>query len=127
MNRSGSTVLTITLVLLASAASNRVLAADSLELPPPKVRAWQTGLLRPDRLQHASLALSAGLAAGVLTREPVVALESAVSLGLLKESWDRRRGRFDLVDLAADGIGAGLAAVATAALKRWPAVKSVAS
>jgi hypothetical protein len=118
MNRSGSTVLAITLVLLASAASSRVLAADSRELPPPRVRAWQTGLLRPDRLQHASLAFSAGLAAGVLTREPTVALESAMSLGLLKEIWDRRRGRFDFVDLAADGIGAGLAAVATAALKR---------
>ena len=114
MKRPSCTVLA-TAMVLASAASS---AADSPALPPPKIRAWQTGLLRPDRLQHTSLALSSGLSAGVLTREPVVALESAMALGLLKEVWDRRRTRFDPVDLAADGIGASLAAVATAALMR---------
>lgn len=87
-------------------------------LPPPTVRACQTGLLRPDRLEHASLAFSLGLGVGILSRQPAAAAASALGLGLAKEVRDRRHGGFDLVDLAADAIGAGLAAVATRALTR---------
>jgi len=87
-------------------------------LPPPAVRAWQTGLLRPDRLQHASLAFTIGLGAGLLSRDPAVAAGSALALGLLKEVRDSRSAGFDRVDLAADALGAGLAAAATCAAAR---------
>jgi hypothetical protein len=88
--------------------------------PPPSatVRAWQTGLLRPDRLEHASLAFSLGLGAGILSRAPGAAAASALALGLAKEVRDRRHGGFDPLDLAADAIGAGLAALATNAVGR---------
>lgn len=87
-------------------------------LPPPAVRAWQTGLLRPDRLEHASLAFTLGLGVGILSRQPGAGAASALALGLAKEVRDRRHGGFDLVDLAADAIGAGLAAAATRAAVR---------
>jgi hypothetical protein len=87
-------------------------------LPPPATRAWQTGLLRPDRLEHASFAFTLGLGAGILSRQPVSAAAGALSLGLVKEIRDRRHGGFDPLDLAADAIGAGLAAVTTHALAR---------
>lgn len=87
-------------------------------LPPPTARAWQTGLLRPDRLEHASLAFSLGLGVGILSRRPGGAAASALALGLAKEIRDRRHGGFDPVDLAADAIGAGLAALTTRALTR---------
>lgn len=90
--------------------------APSPPLPPPSVRAWQTGLLRPDRLEHASLSFSLGLGIGLLSREPSAAAAGAFALGLAKEVRDRRHGGFDPVDLAADALGAGLAAVATRAL-----------
>ena len=86
--------------------------------PPPTVRAWQTGLLRPDRLEHASLSFSLGLGVGILSRQPGAAAGGAFTLGLAKELRDRRHGGFDPVDLAADAIGAGLAAAATGALTR---------
>ena len=86
--------------------------------PPPAVRAWQTGLLRSDRLEHASLAFSVGLGVGILSRRPGAAAGSAFALGLAKEIRDRGHGGFDPLDLAADAIGAGLAAVATHALTR---------
>jgi hypothetical protein len=87
-------------------------------LPPSTIRAWQTGLLRPDRLEHASFAFTLGLGVGLLSRQPAGAAASALTLGLAKEVRDRRHGGFDLVDLAADAIGAGLAAVATRAVAR---------
>jgi hypothetical protein len=92
--------------------------ADSPPLPPPAVRAWQTGLLRPDRLEHASLAFTLGLGAGLLSRQPASAAAGALALGLVKEVRDRRHGGFDPVDLVADALGAGLSAVATHALTR---------
>ena len=92
--------------------------AASPPLPPPAVRAWQTGLLRPDRLEHASFAFTLGLGVGLLSRQHASAAASALTLGLAKEIRDRRHGGFDPVDLAADAIGAGLAAVATHTLMR---------
>ena len=88
------------------------------EVPPPKVRAWQTGLLRPDRLLHAGFALSISLSAGIATRKPAAALGSAMALGLAKELWDGRRGRFDGLDLCADLIGAGIGSEMTDAIRR---------
>ena len=107
-------------MLVAGLALSPALAsgATTPALPPPATRAWQTGLLRPDRLEHASLAFTVGLGAGLLTRQPATAAASAFGLGLAKELRDRRHGGFDPIDLLADAIGAGLAAVATHAAGR---------
>jgi hypothetical protein len=108
--------LLMRLALCATAATAG--PAASPPLPPPAVRAWQTGLLRPDRLEHASLAFTLGLGAGLLSQRPAAAAASALAFGLAKEVRDRRHGGFDRVDLAADAIGAALAAVATRAAGR---------
>ncbi len=90
---------------------------SAVVLPAAPVRAWTSGALRADRLQHASLALTIGLAAGLASRRPALAAGTASALGVLKELRDRRRGgRFDAGDLAADAIGAALAAWLTHAL-----------
>jgi len=86
--------------------------------PSPAVRAWQTGLLRPDRLEHVSFAFTLGLGVGLLSRQPPSAAASALTLGLIKEIRDHRHGGFDPVDLVANAAGAALAAVATHALTR---------
>ena len=99
------------LVLVAAAA---IAAGDpERELPPPEVRAWQTGLLRPDRLEHASLAFTIGLGTGLATKKPAVAFAVPATLGLGKEIADRRGTGFDLVDLAADLLGAAAAGALT--------------
>jgi hypothetical protein len=78
---------------------------------------WQSGLLRPDRIHHASLALASGLAIGLLTREPIAGAGGSLTLGVVKEIWDSGgRSGFDLVDLAADAIGAGVSALLTSGL-----------
>lgn len=89
-----------------------------LPLPGARARAWQTGLMRADRLEHASLAFSSGLAVALLTRRPVAALAGGFTLGLAKELWDRRTRHFDGGDLVADAIGAGLAMLAASSLER---------
>lgn len=99
------------------AAAGTAAPADTLARPSAAVRAWQTGT-RPDRLQHAGLAFTLGLGAGLATRRPAVAAASACGLGLLKEVRDTRHGGFDAVDLAADALGAALAALATHAATR---------
>jgi hypothetical protein len=107
-----TTRLALVTLLLAAGRS----PATAAPLPPSAVRAWQTGLLRADRLEHASLSFSLGLGVGLLSREPAAAAAGAFAFGLAKEVRDRRHGGFDPVDLAADALGAGLAAVATRAL-----------
>ena len=89
-------------------------AAAERELPPPPVRAWQTGLLRADRLQHASLAWTLGLGLGLASHEPVAAIAGPALLGLAKEFADRPR--FDRTDLIADALGAAAAGWVTS---RW--------
>lgn len=84
--------------------------------PSPEVRAWQTGLLRPDRIEHASLAWTLGLGAGLATREPAAAFATPALLGLAKEIADRHGTGFDTVDLLADLLGA---AAAGAIVSRW--------
>jgi hypothetical protein len=99
--------------LLLAACTHPALAMDAAT-----TRAWQTGLIAPDKLEHVSLAFTAGLAVGVWSRSPAAAAGSAFALGLAKELYDRRHTRFDPGDLAADGLGALLAAVATRSLDR---------
>ena len=85
----------------------------AVSFPAPVVRRWQVGLLRADRLQHASLSLTLGLAAGLLSRRAAIAGYGSFALGLAKEIYDVRGTGFDPVDLCADAIGAGAAACGT--------------
>ena len=102
-----------TLALAACAPAARAAAPDSLAaFPPPRVRAWQVGLARPDRLQHGSLSFTLAAGAGVAGARPLAAFAGTCAIGLLKECWDARTTRFDAVDLAADVAGAALGASA---------------
>lgn len=88
-------------------------AADTLHaFPPATVRAWQVGLLRPDRLQHAGLSFALGAAFTLASRDQVAGAATALALGALKELWDSRHGGADGVDLVADAVGATLGALA---------------
>lgn len=91
-------------------------ASPAAAMDDDEVMSWRTGWRAPDKLQHASLAFTSGLAIGVVTQEPAAAAGGALLLGLAKELWDQRRTRFDPGDLAADAVGAGLAAIATHAV-----------
>lgn len=85
--------------------------ADSiLTLPSAADRAWQVGLLRTDRLQHASLSFTLAAGAGVSGASAPQAAWFTVALGFAKECLDARRDRFDPADLAADLTGALLGA-----------------
>lgn len=84
--------------------------------PPPRVRAWQLGLVRPDRVEHASLSFALTSALIVATRDRGIAGGVVLSLGVAKELWDRRVSTgFDPVDLAADVAGITLALVSVRA------------
>lgn len=72
------------------------------------------GLLRADRLQHASLSFTLAASAGLGGRSRAEAFGFTLALGLAKELHDGRSGRFDPVDLAADVLGAALGAWAAA-------------
>lgn len=87
-------------------------------LPDARIRAWQTGAARADRLQHFTIGLTTGTMVGLASREPVAAASSAVALGLVKELWDARRGRFDWLDLTMTCAGAAAAASTTITLTR---------
>lgn len=101
------------LLLAAPHPARSATAADSA-----RVRAWQTGALRPDRLRHVSLSFAAGMGVGIATDSPGTAAGVSLALGVAKELADRRGTGFDPGDLAADALGAVLAAWATAALRR---------
>lgn len=97
-------------------------AGDSTALPPlvafpaPRVRAWQTGLVRPDRLEHASLSFTLTAALILATRDRTAAAAGALAFGVGKELWDRRGASgFDPTDLAADATGVTLALIAVRA------------
>lgn len=84
--------------------------------PSPHVRAWQLGLLRTDRLQHASLSFTLAAGATAISRRPGASFVGAFALGFIKEVRDIRHGGFDIIDLAADLTGSVLgASVARAA------------
>jgi hypothetical protein len=97
--------------LIPGAVRAETSPADSaVAYPPPGVRAWQVGLLRPDRLQHAGLSFTLAAGATLVSHEPLASFTGTLALGLAKEIWDSRRGSFDAVDLAADAAGAALGA-----------------
>src|SRR5262249_27654334 len=94
----------------SSVAAGADSLAGPIRFPPPRVRAWQMGLVRGDRLEHASLSFALTSAFMITTRNRGVAVASTLALGLAKELWDGRHTVFDPVDLAADAVGTGLAA-----------------
>jgi hypothetical protein len=98
----------------APAAADTTIIPTLAVAPPPHVRAWQTGLLRSDRLQHGSLSFTLAAGAGLAGRTRIEAVGVTLGLGLAKELHDGRHGRFDVVDLAADTAGALLGAFAAA-------------
>lgn len=104
------------------AAADRAAHASSVPLvafPAPRVRAWQTGLLRPDRLEHASLSFTLTAALVLATRDHAAAAAGALAFGVGKELWDARGSSgFDVVDLSADGAGVTLALIAVRARGR---------
>jgi hypothetical protein len=114
--------IAILLAVLLAPATTRAAgtASDTTAVAPAfpsaPVRAWQMGLLRSDRLQHASLSFTIAAGATVLTRRPGASFAGTLALGLLKELRDIRHGGFDSMDLAADLTGSLLgASVARAA------------
>jgi hypothetical protein len=91
------------------------LLGDTLtSFPPPRVRAWQVGLLRGDRLEHASFAFAVASSVIIATRNRAAGATTAFAIGLGKEFWDGRTGHFDPVDLAADAVGIALATLLVA-------------
>lgn len=86
--------------------------------PTARVRAWQTGALRPDRLQHASLSFALAAAASTIGGRDGAAFAGTLLLGVGKEAWDARGGRFDTRDLAGDLAGAALGTWAGSAIRR---------
>lgn len=107
-------VLALALAVLAPGAARAQPApADSLAAyPPPHVRAWQVGLVRADRLQHASLSFALAAGATLAGCRPGASFAGALALGFAKELWDARSSGFDPTDLAADAAGAALGAAA---------------
>jgi len=101
------------LMLLAGIAH-----ADDASLPDSMWRRWQTGALRADRLQHASLSMSAALGIGLVSEDAAIGFAGGAMLGVGKELIDMRSTRFDWGDLTADIIGAGLGALAASAALR---------
>jgi hypothetical protein len=92
-------------------------AADSAAHRPAAPASPATGL-GADKFQHASLSAAIGIGSGALTRSSAAALALPLALGLAKEWRDRRHTRFDPADLAADAVGALLAAAITSAMLR---------
>jgi hypothetical protein len=115
--RLGRAVRLALAIALAPAGAGRAAdaPADSLRFPPPSVRGWQSGAFRADRLQHASLAFTIGVGAGLASREPLAGAGVPLALGIAKELTD---DHFDRGDLVADAVGAGLAALVVASLTR---------
>lgn len=106
--RAELTGTTLTAPQMADSSERRALAS----FPTPRVRGWQTGLLRPDRIEHASLSFTLAAALVLATRSPGAAAAGVFALGFGKELWDTRGGSgFDAIDLAADATGITLAMV----------------
>jgi hypothetical protein len=89
-------------------------APDSTALSPPaSARRWQVASPGADKFQHATLSFTIGTGLGIASRQPGVAFAGAFAIGIAKEFRDRRHTRFDFSDLAADAVGAALAAWVT--------------
>lgn len=98
----------------ATARAGASAPADSLEAAAPANAAWRRGLLRADRLEHASLSFTLAAAAGIGGRARGEAFAFTIAIGTGKELHDGRHGSFDVLDLAADAVGAALGAWAAA-------------
>ncbi len=79
--------------------------------PPPRVRAWQVGLLRPDRLEHAGLSFTLAAALTVAFRDRASAAGVTLAMGVAKEYWDSHHEGAEAMDLAADAVGVGVAMI----------------
>ena len=100
----------------AAAAHDTLRAAvarrDSVtRFPPPRVRGWQVGLVRPDRMEHASLSFALTSALIIVTRNRAASAATGLAFGVGKELWDQRTSEFDPVDLSADAVGVALASL----------------
>jgi hypothetical protein len=97
----------------ASAAGD---SATSSSPPAPSLVTIheRAGLLRSDRLQHASLSFTLAAGAALAGGSRAGSFGFSISLGFAKELYDRRHSRFDPIDLSADAIGAALGALAAA-------------
>ena len=115
MTRQG---LLAVLCVLALTPAALYAEESSPTLPASKWRQWQTGALRADRLQHASLSAAAALGIGIATDDAAIGFAGSLVLGITKELVDTRSTHFDWGDLAADALGAGLGAWAAAAATR---------
>lgn len=115
-------LLFATLIVAAGTSAAVAAPADSTAArpawPTARVRAWQTGAVRSDRLQHASLSFALAAAATTISGREGAAFAGTLLLGVGKEAWDARRGRFDTGDLAADLAGAALGTWAGSAIRR---------
>lgn len=99
-------------ILATSGTASGGAAPDSLAaFPPPRVRAWQVGLVRPDRLEHAGLSFTLAAAFTLALEDRAAAAGVTFALGVGKEWWDSRHSRAEALDLVADAVGVGLAYV----------------
>jgi hypothetical protein len=89
--------------------------ADTPSVAPVALHPPLEGLVRADRVAHASLGLALGVGVGLASREPAVGTGTTLALAVAKELLD---DRFDRGDLAAGALGAGLAWLVVAALTR---------
>ena len=96
-------------------AASEASAFTASRAAPLTTRLCLGGMLRADRLSHASFGLAIGVGVGLSTREPVAGVGSVVALAIAKELLD---DRFDRSDLAAGAAGAALAWMIVAALTR---------
>jgi hypothetical protein len=115
MLRAMHVVTSLLAAPLLFATPHVVAAPDSLQLArldAAPAREARGGLLRADRLEHASLSFTLAAGVGLTGRSRTEALAFSFTLGFVKELRDRRHSRFDPVDLAADAIGATLGAIA---------------
>jgi len=86
-------------------------AADSLtRTVAPATSPAHSGLLRADRLQHATLSLAIASGARSAGARRPAAFAITLAVGAAKETRDVGRGGFDAVDLVADALGAALGA-----------------
>jgi hypothetical protein len=92
-----------------SVASSNARGDSMVAFPSPRVRGWQVGLVRPDRMEHASLSFALTSALIIVTRNRAASAATGLAFGFGKEMWDRRTSEFDPVDLTADAVGVGLA------------------
>ena len=94
--------------LVEDAATVANAAPESLAaFPAPRVRAWQVGVIRPDRLEHAGLSFTLGTAFTLAFRDRAAAAATTLALGAGKEYWDSRHNGAEAMDLVADAVGLG--------------------